>query len=185
MRWLAHRGGALDFRDFCLANPGQPYPVAVALGADPATILGAVTPVPDTLVRIPVRRAAARRAHRDRQMPRAASLQVPASAEIVLEGISSDDHPRRDSAGRPVTATTPATTTSRRLFPVFTIERITMRRDPIYHSTYTGKPPDEPADARRRAERSVRAAAAKAVPRDRRLLPAARRLHLPDGGGAA
>ena len=69
MRWLAHRGGALDFRDLCLANPGQPYPIAVALGADPATILGAVTPVPDTLERIPVRRAAARRENRNRQMP--------------------------------------------------------------------------------------------------------------------
>jgi 4-hydroxy-3-polyprenylbenzoate decarboxylase len=89
MRWLAHRGGALDFRDFARANPGQPFPIAVALGADPATILGAVTPVPDSAVGVPVRRPAARQPHRGgrhRVGEGGAALQVPASAEIVLEG---------------------------------------------------------------------------------------------------
>ena len=140
MRWLAHRGGALDFRDFCLANPGQPYPIAVALGADPATILGAVTPVPDSSERIPVRRAAARR---ETEIVKCLShdLQVPASAEIVLEGYI---HPGETALEGPFGDHT-GYYNEQETFPVFTVERITMRRDPIYHSTYTGKPPDEPA----------------------------------------
>jgi 4-hydroxy-3-polyprenylbenzoate decarboxylase len=140
MRWLAHRGGALDFRDFCLANPGQPYPIAVALGADPATILGAVTPVPDTLSEYQFA-GLLRGAKTEIVKCLSHGLQVPASAEIVLEGYiqpgeTALEGPYGDHTGY---------YNEQETFPVFTIERITMRRDPIYHSTYTGKPPDEPA----------------------------------------
>ncbi|MCP5251021.1 MAG: 4-hydroxy-3-polyprenylbenzoate decarboxylase [Burkholderiales bacterium] len=140
MRWLAHRGGALDFRDFCLRNPGQPYPVAVALGADPATILGAVTPVPDTLSEYQF--AGLLRGSKTEVVKCLGSdLQVPASAEIVLEGVI---HPDETALEGPYGDHT-GYYNEQETFPVFTIERITMRRDPIYHSTYTGKPPDEPA----------------------------------------
>ena len=140
MRWLAHRGGALDYRDFCLANPGHPYPIAVALGADPATILGAVTPVPDTLSEYQFA-GLLRGAKTEIVKCLSHGLQVPASAEIVLEGYIYPDEtavegPFGDHTGY---------YNEQETFPVFTIERITMRRDPIYHSTYTGKPPDEPA----------------------------------------
>ena len=145
MRWLAHRGGALDFRDHCLAHPGEAFPVAVALGADPATILAAVTPVPDSLSEYQfaglLRGAKTEVVACLGERQRAAQLQVPASAEIVLEG-SIDPHetalegPFGDHTGY---------YNERAEFPVFTIERITLRKDPIYHSTYTGKPPDEPA----------------------------------------
>ena len=140
MRWLAHRGGALDFRDFCLANPGQPYPIAVALGADPATILGAVTPVPDTLSEYQFA-GLLRGAKTEIVKCLTHSLQVPASAEIVLEGYI---HPDETAVEGPFGDHT-GYYNEQEIFPVFTIERITMRRDPIYHSTYTGKPPDEPA----------------------------------------
>ena len=140
MRWLTHRGGALDFRDFCLRNPGQPYPVAVALGADPATILGAVTPVPDTLSEYQF--AGLLRGSKTEVVKCLGSdLQVPASAEIVLEGVI---HPDETALEGPYGDHT-GYYNEQETFPVFTIERITMRRDPIYHSTYTGKPPDEPA----------------------------------------
>ncbi|EEG06957.1 4-hydroxy-3-polyprenylbenzoate decarboxylase [Pseudogulbenkiania ferrooxidans] len=140
MRWLAHRGGALDYREFRAANPDQPYPVAVVLGCDPATILGAVTPVPDTLSEYQF--AGLLRGSRTELVKCIGSdLQVPASAEIVLEGhIYPDDTalegPYGDHTGY---------YNEQDRFPVFTIERITMRENPIYHSTYTGKPPDEPA----------------------------------------
>ena len=140
MRWLAHRGGALDFRDHCLKNPGQPFPVAVALGADPATILAAVTPVPDSLSEYQF--AGLLRGKKTELVNCLGSdLQVPASAEIVLEGFidpgeTALEGPYGDHTGY---------YNEQAEFPVFTIERITMRRDPIYHSTYTGKPPDEPA----------------------------------------
>ena len=140
MRWLAHRGGALDFRDHCLAHPGQPFPVSVALGADPATILGAVTPVPDSLSEYQF--AGLLRGSRSELVKSIGNdLQVPASAEIVLEGYIDPNEtalegPYGDHTGY---------YNEQASFPVFTIERITMRRDPIYHSTYTGKPPDEPA----------------------------------------
>ena len=147
MRWLAHRGGALDFRDHCQLHPGQPYPVAVALGADPATILGAVTPVPDSLSEYQF--AGLLRGARTEVAPAlGVPLKIPASAEIVLEGhIQPDAHhpsgwahamegPYGDHTGY---------YNERAEFPVFTVERITLRRDAIYHSTYTGKPPDEPA----------------------------------------
>jgi 4-hydroxy-3-polyprenylbenzoate decarboxylase len=140
MRWLAHRGGALDFRDHCQKFPGQPYPVAVALGADPATILGAVTPVPDTLSEYQF--AGLLRGSRTELVKCIGSdLQVPASAEIVLEGVI---HPGETAMEGPYGDHT-GYYNEQAEFPVFTVERITMRRDPIYHSTYTGKPPDEPA----------------------------------------
>ncbi len=169
MRWLAHRGGALDFRDHCAANPGKPFPIAVALGADPATILGAVTPVPDTLSEYQF--AGLLRGSRTEVTKCLGSdLQVPAMAEIVLEGaIYPDAEAGYETALEgPIAAgdrksgrTGPQAQYETALegpfgdhtgyyneqerFPVFTIERISMRRDPIYHSTYTGKPPDEPA----------------------------------------
>jgi 4-hydroxy-3-polyprenylbenzoate decarboxylase len=140
MRWLAHRGGALDFREFQRANPGQPYPVAVALGADPATILGAVTPVPDSLSEYQFA-GLLRGAKTEVVKCIGSDLQVPASAEIVLEGVI---HPGEMAPEGPFGDHT-GYYNEVDSFPVFTIERITMRRDPIYHSTYTGKPPDEPA----------------------------------------
>jgi 4-hydroxy-3-polyprenylbenzoate decarboxylase len=140
MRWLAHRGGALDFRDFQLANPGQPFPLAVALGADPATILGAVTPVPDSLSEYQF--AGLLRGSKTEVVKCLGSdLQVPASAEIVLEG---HIHPDEMAAEGPFGDHTGYYNEVEK-FPVFTIDRISMRREPIYHSTYTGKPPDEPA----------------------------------------
>ena len=145
MRWLAHRGGALDFRDFQLANPGKPFPVAVVIGCDPATILGAVTPVPDSLSEYQF--AGLLRGSKTElvkclgDLQRKADLQVPASAEMVLEGVI---HPGETALEGPYGDHT-GYYNEQAEFPVFTIERITMRRDPIYHSTYTGKPPDEPA----------------------------------------
>ncbi|MBX9894405.1 MAG: 4-hydroxy-3-polyprenylbenzoate decarboxylase [Nitrosomonas sp.] len=140
MRWLAHRGGALDFREFCLLNPGMPYPVAVALGADPATILGAVTPVPDTLSEYQFA-GLLRGAKTEVVKCIGNDLQVPASAEIVLEGVI---HPGETALEGPYGDHT-GYYNEQETFPVLTIDRITMRRNPIYHSTYTGKPPDEPA----------------------------------------
>ena len=164
MRWLAHRGGALDFREFALARPGQPFPIAVALGADPATILGAVTPVPDTLSEYQF--AGLLRGSRTEVTDTGVGdagvmLQVPASAEFVLEGrippaeqgwtgvseygvalkemngyLHALEGPFGDHTGY---------YNEQDWFPVFEIGRMTHRRDPIYHSTYTGKPPDEPA----------------------------------------
>ncbi|QBQ53441.1 4-hydroxy-3-polyprenylbenzoate decarboxylase [Nitrosococcus wardiae] len=140
MRWLAHRGGALDFQAWQQARPGEPFPIAVALGADPATILGAVTPVPDTLSEYAF--AGLLRGSRT-ELTRClgSELQVPASAEIVLEGYlkpgdEADEGPFGDHTGY---------YNEVERFPVFTIERLTHRRHPIYHSTYTGRPPDEPA----------------------------------------
>ncbi len=140
MRWLAHRGGALDFRDWQEAHPGEPFPVAVALGADPATILGAVTPVPDTLSEYAFA-GLLRGSKTEVAKCLTSDLQVPASAEIVLEGFlypgeMAPEGPFGDHTGYYNEVGD---------FPVFTIERITQRADPIYHSTYTGRPPDEPA----------------------------------------
>jgi 4-hydroxy-3-polyprenylbenzoate decarboxylase len=140
MRWLAHRGGALDFRDWCSAHPGEDFPVAVALGADPATILGAVTPVPDTLSEYQFA-GLLRGSKTEIVRCLGNKLSVPASAEIVLEGHiapgeTAPEGPFGDHTGYYNEVDH---------FPVFTITRITMRRNPIYHSTYTGKPPDEPA----------------------------------------
>jgi 4-hydroxy-3-polyprenylbenzoate decarboxylase len=140
MRWLAHRGGALDFQDHQRTNPGSNFPVAVALGADPATTLAAVTPVPDTLGEYQFA-GLLRGARTELAKCIGSELQVPATAEIILEGIIkpedvADEGPFGDHTGY---------YNEVERFPVMTIERITMRRDPIYHSTYTGKPPDEPA----------------------------------------
>src|SRR5664279_4785484 len=131
MRWLAHRGGALDFRDHCLANPGQPFPVAVALGADPATILAAVTPVPDSLSEYQFA-GLLRGAKTELVKCLGSDLQVPAGAEIVLEGVS---HPDETALEGPFGDHT-GYYSEQEKFPVFTIQRVTMRRDPIYHSTY-------------------------------------------------
>ena len=155
MRWLAHRGGALDFRDHRLAYPGQPFPIAVALGADPATVLGAVTPVPDQLSEYQF--AGLLRGSRTEVTRCVGShLEVPASSEIVLEGAILPDAGNCDGQISPANAGYETALEGPfgdhtgyynevERFPVFTIERITMRRDPIYHSTYTGRPPDEPA----------------------------------------
>jgi 4-hydroxy-3-polyprenylbenzoate decarboxylase len=147
MRWLAHRGGALDFRDHKAASPGEPFPIAVALGADPATILGAVTPVPDTLSEYQFA-GLLRGARTEIVKCITHGLSVPASAEIVLEGHLRPD--AADPSGYETAEEGPfgdhtGYYNEVERFPVLTIDRITMRRDPIYHSTYTGKPPDEPA----------------------------------------
>jgi len=147
MRWLAHRGGALDFRDHCAANPGKPYPVAVALGADPATILGAVTPVPDSLSEYQF--AGLLRGARTEVAPAlGVPLRVPASAEIVLEGHIQPDATHASGWEHALEGPYGDHTgyyNEQAEFPVFTVDRITLRKDAIYHSTYTGKPPDEPA----------------------------------------
>jgi 4-hydroxy-3-polyprenylbenzoate decarboxylase len=140
MRWLAHRGGALDFKEFQAAHPGQPFPVSVALGADPATILAAVTPVPDSLSEYAFA-GLLRGSKTEVAKSLINDLQVPASAEIVLEGFIypgefAPEGPYGDHTGYYNEVAD---------FPVFTIERITQRQAPIYHSTYTGRPPDEPA----------------------------------------
>ena len=164
MRWLAHRGGALDFREFALAKPGQAFPIAVALGADPATILGAVTPVPDTLSEYQF--AGLLRGSRTELADSGVGdagvmLQVPASAEIVLEGhippaakgyagVSEHGVQLKEIGGYLHALEGPfgdhtGYYNEQDWFPVFEIDRLTQRREPIYHSTYTGKPPDEPA----------------------------------------
>jgi len=147
MRWLAHRGGALDFRDHALAHPGQPFPLAVALGADPATILGAVTPVPDSLSEYQF--AGLLRGGRTEVVQALGSrLQVPARAEIVLEGHVRPDPTHASGYEHALEGPYGDHTgyyNEQAEFPVFTVDRITLRRDPVYHSTYTGKPPDEPA----------------------------------------
>jgi 4-hydroxy-3-polyprenylbenzoate decarboxylase len=164
MRWLAHRGGALDFRAFALANPGQPFPIVVALGADPATILGAVTPVPDTLSEYQF--AGLLRGSRTELVETSVGegelkLQVPASAEIVLEGHipaaepgfsghSASGVPLKEKGGYLHALEGPygdhtGYYNEQDWFPVFELSRLTRREDAVYHSTYTGKPPDEPA----------------------------------------
>lgn len=140
MRWLAHRGGALDYREFQKRFPGKPYPVAIALGADPATTLGAVTPVPDTLSEYAF--AGLLRGEKTQVAKCLGNdLQVPATAEFILEGFL---HPGEEAEEGPFGDHT-GYYNEVESFPVFTIDRITHRRDPIYHSTYTGRPPDEPA----------------------------------------
>jgi len=145
MRWLSHRGGALDYRDWQLQHPGERYPVAVSLGADPATTLGAVTPVPDTISEYAfaglLRGAKTELTECYTATCREHNLQVPATAEYILEGYLepgeiADEGPFGDHTGY---------YNEVEQFPVFTVEAITHRESPIYHSTYTGRPPDEPA----------------------------------------
>lgn len=169
MRWLAHRGGALDFLEHGKAqtDDARPFPVAVVLGADPATILGAVTPVPDSLSEYQF--AGLLRGNRT-ELTRCigSDLSVPAYAEIVLEGnlqpdpdgsLTQANAERQGFHGSlPPSAMTgwemalegpfgdhTGYYNEQDWFPVLTVERITHRDAPIYHSTYTGKPPDEPA----------------------------------------
>lgn len=140
MRWLAHRGGALDFRDWCKAHPNEPFPVSIAFGADPATILGAVTPIPDSLSEYAF--AGLLRGSKTEVVKSISNeLDVPANAEIILEGYIdpnelADEGPYGDHTGY---------YNEVEKHHVFTITHLTMRKDPIYHSTYTGRPPDEPA----------------------------------------
>ncbi len=145
MRWLSHRGGALDYREWQTQHPGKPYPVAVALGADPATTLGAVTPIPDTISEYAfaglLRGSKTELGECFTPLCREHGLQVPASAEYILEGYiepgeEADEGPFGDHTGY---------YNEVERFPVFTVEAITHRESPIYHSTYTGRPPDEPA----------------------------------------
>ncbi|MFU2127347.1 4-hydroxy-3-polyprenylbenzoate decarboxylase [Gallibacterium anatis] len=140
MRWLSHRGGALDFQEWQEVHPGEKFPVVVALGADPATILSAVTPIPDTLSEYAF--AGLLRGNKT-EVSKALScdLEIPAGAEIVLEGYIDPNEtalegPYGDHTGY---------YNEQEYFPVFTVTHLTMRKDPIYHSTYTGRPPDEPA----------------------------------------
>jgi len=140
MRWLAHRGGALDFKAWQAEHPGEPFPIAVVLGADPATILAAVTPVPDALSEYAFA-GLLRGSKTEIADCLTHDLQVPSSAEIVLEGYlypdeMADEGPFGDHTGY---------YNEVEHFLFFTIEKITHRKNPIYHSTYTGKPPDEPA----------------------------------------
>lgn len=140
MRWLSHRGGALDFQEFKKENPGEKYPVSVALGADPATILGAVTPVPDTLSEYAFA-GLLRGAKTEVAKSISNDLEVPATAEIILEGYLDPEEmapegPYGDHTGYYNEVDN---------FPVMTVTHITMRKEAIYHSTYTGRPPDEPA----------------------------------------
>ena len=140
MRWLSHRGGALDFKEWQQTHPGEPFPISVVLGCDPATILAAVTPIPDSLSEYAFE-GLLRGSKTELVKCQTNDLQVPASAEIVLEGYlypddMADEGPYGDHTGYYNEVDS---------FPVFTVERITQRRDPIYHSTYTGRPPDEPA----------------------------------------
>src|SRR5690554_2265798 len=140
MRWLAHRGGALDFRDWQAEHPGENFPVAIALGADPATILGAVTPVPDSLSEYAF--AGLLRGSKTEVVTcGAGDLQVPASAEFILEGYIAPN----DMAAEGPFGDHTGYYNEVEEFPVFTVTRITHRDNPIYHSTYTGRPPDEPA----------------------------------------
>jgi len=145
MRWLSHRGGALDFKEWKQAHPGKPYPVAVALGADPATTLGAVTPVPDSLSEYGfaglLRGSKTEVGECFTPLCRDHGLQIPASAEYILEGYidpgeEADEGPFGDHTGY---------YNEIERFPVFTVTALTHRENPIYHSTYTGRPPDEPA----------------------------------------
>ena len=140
MRWLSHRGGALDFQEWCQQHPGERFPVSVALGADPATILGAVTPVPDSLSEYAF--AGLLRDGKTHVTQSVSNdLQVPAHAEMILEGYieageTAPEGPYGDHTGYYNEVDE---------FPVFTVTHITHRKQPIYHSTYTGRPPDEPA----------------------------------------
>lgn len=176
MRWLSHRGGALDYQEWCAAHPGERFPVSVALGADPATILGAVTPVPDTLSEYAF--AGLLRGTKTEVVKCISNdLEVPASAEIVLEGYieqgeTAPEGPYGDHTGYYNEVDS---------FPVFTVTHITQREDAIYHSTYTGRPPDEPA-VLGVALNEVFVPILQNSSRKLSILPAAGRLFLSSGG---
>ncbi len=139
MRWLKHRGGAQQYQRW-KDEKKEPVPAAAVIGADPGTILAAVTPVPDTLSEYQFAGLL-----RGKKVPlvdcKTVPLQVPATAEMVIEGYVSldeygDEGPYGDHTGY---------YNSVEQFPVFNVTAITMRKDPIYLSTYTGRPPDEPS----------------------------------------
>ncbi len=139
MRWLKHRGGAQHHARWKKARP-EPLPAAVVIGADPGTILAAVTPIPDTLSEYQFA-GLLRGAKVELVDCKTVPLKVPAEAEIVIEGHVALDHygdegPYGDHTGY---------YNAVEQFPVFTVSAITMRRDPIYLSTFTGRPPDEPS----------------------------------------
>ncbi|UDG81464.1 3-octaprenyl-4-hydroxybenzoate carboxy-lyase [Candidatus Profftia lariciata] len=140
MRWLLHRGGSLDFQDWCKIHPNKPFPVSVVLGADPVTMISAVTPIPDNLSEYAF--AGLLRGNKTEVVKCISNdLQVPACAEIVLEGYikpgeTALEGPYGDHTGYYNESSN---------FPVFTITHLTQRSNPIYHSTYTGRPPDEPS----------------------------------------
>jgi len=141
MRWLPHRGGAQDFREFQQKFPGKPFPLAVVIGADPATLLAAVTPIPDTLSEYQF--AGLLRGRRTRIVESATSgLPIPQGSEIVLEGHiqpgeMATEGPFADHTGY---------YNSKADFPVFTVDRLSRRNSPIYLTTYMGKPgEDEPS----------------------------------------
>ena len=140
MRWLAQRGGALDYRDWVAQKGDQPFPLSVVLGCDPATILAAVTPIPDSLSEYAFA-GLLRGSKTEVAKSLLSDLEVPARAEILLEGHiypndEADEGPFGDHTGY---------YNEVERFPVFTVEAMSMRENPVYHSTYTGRPPDEPS----------------------------------------
>ena len=140
MRWLSHRGGALDYQEWRQHNGDEPFPVSVVLGCDPATILAAVTPIPDTLAEYAFA-GLLRGAKTEVTKSLLSDLVIPSRAEIVLEGYiyaddEADEGPFGDHTGY---------YNEVERFPVFTVEAMSMRSNPVYHSTYTGRPPDEPS----------------------------------------
>jgi 4-hydroxy-3-polyprenylbenzoate decarboxylase len=140
MRWLSHRGGALDFREWQESHPGEPFPVSIAIGADPATILATVTPIPDSLSEYAF--AGLLRGNNTEVVSCATNdLQVPASAEIILEGVIEAE----DLAAEGPYGDHTGYYNEVEQFPVFTVKKLLHRNNPIYHSTYTGRPPDEPS----------------------------------------
>ncbi|OTQ49933.1 4-hydroxy-3-polyprenylbenzoate decarboxylase [Gilliamella apis] len=140
MRWLSHRGGALDFAEWQKSHPNENFPVSIAIGADPATILSAVTPVPDTLSEYAFA-GLLRNSRTEVVKSLSNELEVPATAEIILEGYID---PNELAAEGPYGDHTGYYNEVEK-FAVFTVTHLTRRKDAIYHSTYTGRPPDEPA----------------------------------------
>ena len=140
MRWLSHRGGALDFAEWQKSHPNENFPVSIAIGADPATILSAVTPVPDTLSEYAFA-GLLRNSRTEVVKSLSNELEVPATAEIILEGYI---NPNELAAEGPYGDHTGYYNEVEK-FAVFTVTHLTRRKDAIYHSTYTGRPPDEPA----------------------------------------
>ncbi|WP_129778095.1 UbiD family decarboxylase [Peristeroidobacter soli] len=140
MRWLPHRGGALDFQDWQKAHPGKPFPVVVAIGADPALLIAATAPIPDSVSEFQF--AGLLRRQRSEIYRTRVGLDAPATAEIVFEGhiLSGDEAlegPFGDHTGY---------YNSQAKFPVFTIERVCMREQAFYHGGYMGRSPwDEPS----------------------------------------